>query len=85
MLLGRVASATATQSPFPIDGLFKTITSDFLDAGNGRSALKPYSSGNVSFDEARFRFREVRPVKKEVLAAQPGLRQRNPQRQFGAR
>lgn len=61
ILYGRVASATATQFPFAIDGQFETTNSDFWV--RGRTGLK-FSNwtvgpeaillGNVSFDEARF-------------------------------
>ena len=58
---GRVASATATQSPFAIDGLFEDHHSDFwvrgkngLKYGNWTLGPEPILLGNVSSDEARF-------------------------------
>jgi len=58
---GRLASATATQFPFAVDGQFETTNRDFWV--RGRTGLKygPWTVGpeaimlgNVSFDEARF-------------------------------
>jgi hypothetical protein len=51
---GRVASATATQSPFAIDGLFETASSDFWVKGRTALTSTGGSALNGSFDEARF-------------------------------
>ena len=57
---GRVASATATQFPFAIDGQFETGNSDFWVRGRtgvkfGKWTVGPEAIilGNVAFDEAR--------------------------------
>jgi hypothetical protein len=61
IFFGRVASATATQFPFAIDGLFETANSDFWVRGRtglkfGKWTVGPEAIilGNVAFDEARF-------------------------------
>ena len=58
---GRVASATATQFPFAIDGQFETVNSDFWVRGRtgmkfGKFTVGPEAIllGDVAFDEARF-------------------------------
>jgi hypothetical protein len=61
IFFGRVASATATQFPFAIDGLFETANNDFWVRGRtgvkfGKWTVGPEAImlGSVAFDEARF-------------------------------